>query len=100
MARTGRDRSWTLPQTPRIIATLNSVMARYLGPDIGYATDEEALLATLNLVESREGRGPMLFAAWTSRLAEQLADTAQRLDLATAEPALDAELRALRADVL
>jgi aminoglycoside phosphotransferase (APT) family kinase protein len=89
-----------LPQTPRIIGTLNSVMARYLGPDIGYATDEEAILATLNLVESRECYGPMLFEAWTGRLADQLAETSKRLDLAGAEPALDAELQALRAEVL
>jgi aminoglycoside phosphotransferase (APT) family kinase protein len=89
-----------LPQTPRIIGTLSTTMARYLGPDIGYATDEEAILATLNLVESRESYGPMLFEAWTSRLADQLAETSRRLDLAKAEPALDAELQRLHAEVL
>lgn len=89
-----------MPQTPRIIGTLNATMARYLGPDIGYATDEEAILATLNLLESRESYGQPLFEAWTSRLADQLAGTSKRLDLAKAEPALDAELQMLRADVL
>ncbi|HET8612175.1 MAG TPA: phosphotransferase family protein [Sphingomonas sp.] len=89
-----------MPQTPRIIGTLNTTMARYLGPDIGYATDEEAVLATLNLVESRECYGPMLFEAWTSRLADQLAETSKRLDLAKASPALDAELQRLRTEVM
>ena len=43
-----------MPDTSRLIGTLNTTMARFLGPDIGYATDQEAIMATLNLIESRE----------------------------------------------
>ncbi len=88
-----------MPNTSRLIGTLNTTIARFLGPEIGYATEEEAILASLNLLESRETYGPMLFQRWTSRLADQLADTSAKLDLAYAEPTLDADLQRLRAEV-
>ncbi len=89
-----------MPDTPRLIGTLNTTMARFLGPDIGYATDQEAIMATLNIVESREAYGPMLFEAWTMRLADQLEEISRRLALARSEPEIDAELHGLRAEIL
>lgn len=88
-----------MPETSRLIGTLNTTMTRFLGSEIGYATEEEAILASLNLLESRESYGPMLFQRWTSRLADQLAETSARLDLSNTEPALDAELQHLLAEV-
>ena len=81
---------------PRLTRSLNQARHRVLGDNSGYATDEEAIAATLNLLETRLLHGREAFDAWVGRLDAYLAELRARLSLASTAPALAEDLDRLR----
>lgn len=84
-----------MPDTARLLRALTVTTERLFGPDIGYASDEEAILAAQRMIETRETQAAPLFAAWTGRLRDQLTTFASTSDLATVAPDLHARLAAI-----
>lgn len=84
---------------PRLTRALNQARRRVLGDDAGYATDEEAIAATLDLLETRLLHGREVFDAWTGRLDAYLLELRGRLSLETVAPALAHDLDRLRARI-
>lgn len=81
---------------PRLTKALNQACHRIVGDKIGYATDEEAVAATLALMETRLLHGREVFDRWTLRLDTYLSGLPSRLSLDTAAPDLADELARLR----
>ncbi|WP_327753867.1 phosphotransferase family protein (plasmid) [Sphingobium sp. SJ10-10] len=83
----------------RLLRSLNQTAANIYGPDVAYASDEEAMLASLKILEVREVHADHLFGGWRDRLLGQLAGLAERLNLAASAPELFARLEAVRASL-
>lgn len=79
----------------RLLRSLNLTTASMYGAGVGYASDEEALLASLKILEVRDVHADRLFHGWRDRLLAQWALLADRLDLATFAPDLSARLEAI-----
>lgn len=83
----------------RLSRDLNQACRRVIGDNVGYASDEEAIAATLALMETRLMHGREVFDAWTGRLDTYLAEIRERLSLDAKAPALAEELDALRREI-
>ncbi|GGD80219.1 phosphotransferase [Croceicoccus mobilis] len=84
---------------PRLTKALNQACHRLIGDDYGYASDEEAIAATLSMMETRLLHGREVFDAWTQRLDAYLGELRQRLALESAAPDLARALDDLRAQI-
>lgn len=87
-----------MPDTARLLPALIAAAERYLGPEIGYATDEEALLATLRMIEAREIHSADILQASLDRLRAQLETLKQDLERQGGAPELIEELARLAQD--
>jgi aminoglycoside phosphotransferase (APT) family kinase protein len=85
---------------PRLVGALNQACHRVIGDRHVYASDEEAIAATLALMETRLVRGRENFDAWTGRLASYLGTLTSRLDLPGCAPDLADDLESLRERLL
>jgi aminoglycoside phosphotransferase (APT) family kinase protein len=85
-----------LPNSARLLRALTASVETMFGPDIAYASEQEAILATLRMVESREVHGAALFTGWSSRLEAQLKTLTSELNLAATAPDLSADMIALQ----
>ncbi|WP_313805939.1 phosphotransferase family protein [Sphingobium sp.] len=81
----------------RLLRSLNLTAVRLYGEDTAYASDEEAMLASLKILETRELCADRLFSGWRERLLGQLAALSDRLNLSVAAPDLFARLEAIMA---
>lgn len=85
---------------PRLVGALNQACQRVIGDERAYASDEEAIAATLALIETRLLYGRANFDAWTGRLVTYLDTLAARLSLAEIAPDLAKSARALQSRLL
>lgn len=85
-----------MSELARLLRALNVTTARQLGPDIVYASDAEAILASLRMIEATEIYGADLLRLWSGRLESQLAGLDDALNLEARAPDLASEVTALR----
>ncbi|GGC18743.1 hypothetical protein GCM10011371_02950 [Novosphingobium marinum] len=85
--------------TPRLLSALNDASRRVIGDSVGYASDEEAIRATLSLLETRYVHGREVFDKWTQRLDAYLVEIEERLRLAEIAPDLSTAIDRLRATI-
>lgn len=87
----------------RLLRSLNRTATTMFGQQPLYASNEEAMIASLRILESRDVHGEALFAGWRDRLAGQLGDLSARLaaapDLAAEVARVQASLGTVPADV-
>lgn len=83
----------------RLLRSLNQTARRLFGPNVVYASDQEAILASLNILESRETLEADLFSNWHARLSTQLADLTSSLSLSRLAPDLGKNTEALKAQL-
>lgn len=81
----------------RLLRSLNLTADTIYGREPVYASNEEAMLASLKILETREVHGERLFRGWRDRLLAQLAGIGDRLDLPARAPELSARLEEIRA---
>ncbi|MEO0030439.1 MAG: hypothetical protein RIS94_197 [Pseudomonadota bacterium] len=80
----------------RLARGLTRTAERMYGPVAPYASDEEAILESLKILESRTFFGDALFEAWRGRLLAQLTGLHDRADVGGAAPDLRAAMASLR----
>lgn len=85
---------------PRLIAALDEACRRVIGEQHVYASDEEAIAATLALLKTRLLHGRANFEAWAHGLAAYLDTLASRLSLAETAPELARDAETLRQNLL
>lgn len=78
---------------------LNQACHRVIGDDYIYASDEEAIYATLSMMETRLLHGREVFDAWTGRLDAYLEELMSRLSIESVDPELAGDMKALRAQI-
>lgn len=76
----------------RLLRSLNLTADSLYGGGVGYASDQEAMLASLRILETREVHGDALLSRWRDRLSAQW----DALDLSGVAPDLAERLDALR----
>ena len=81
----------------RLLRSLNRTATILYGETPPYASDEEAIQASLKILESRDVYADRLFTGWRDRLAAQLADLVERLALRDVAPDRFAAIETLRA---
>jgi aminoglycoside phosphotransferase (APT) family kinase protein len=79
----------------RLLRSLNRTVESMFGGSIQYASNEEALHASLRILESREVLEEKLFLGWRDRLLGQFAGLRQRVGLAAVAPDLDQAMEAI-----
>ncbi|SER69862.1 phosphotransferase family protein [Sphingobium sp. YR768] len=80
----------------RLLRSLNRTVA-IVHEDVVYASNEEALVASLKILETRESFHDPLFSGWRDRLEAQLAGLVDRLSLSRIAPDLFEAVEAIRA---
>jgi aminoglycoside phosphotransferase (APT) family kinase protein len=80
----------------RLLRSLNRTAA-IVHEDVVYASNEEALVASLKILETRESFHDPLFSGWRDRLEAQLAGLVDRLSLSRIAPDLFEAVEAIRA---
>lgn len=88
-----------LLDVPRLTKALNQACHRVIGDNFSYASDEEAVAATLALLETRLLHGREVFDRWTGHLDTYLAGLKSRLSLDTIAPDLAEGLDQLRREI-
>jgi len=84
-----------MPDSALMLRGLIAAVEDVLGTDIGYASDQEAIVATLRMLEAREVHGARHLEAAFARLRVQLRDVAK--DIQKDAPDLAEELGRLAA---
>lgn len=84
----------------RLARSLREAAHRVFDGRTAYASDEEAITATLSLLETHLLHGRTVYASWTTRLADYLGQLEERLSLTRRSPELAAALRTLRGQLL
>ncbi|HUD90054.1 hypothetical protein [Sphingobium sp.] len=81
----------------RLLRSLNRTASIIYGEEVVYASNEEAVVASLKILETRESFHDPLFAGWRDRLDAQLVGLIDRLSLSDMAPDLFDRVGAIRA---
>lgn len=81
----------------RLLRSLNRTAAILYGDTVTYASNEEAMQASLKILESRDVYAEQLFARWRDRLLVQLTGLTDRLNLRDVAPDLFAKIESILA---
>lgn len=83
----------------RLLRSLNRTANVLYGDNVTYASNEEAVQASLRILESREIHAEQLFTRWRDRLLAQLGELGHRLDLPATAPDLNSSIEAIQAEL-